>query len=100
MTRSELERRFLALCRRHRLPAPEVNARVGRFEVDFLWREQRVVVETDGFQFHGSKGAFEADREKDAELKRRGFRVLRLTYRQVLTDSGNVAVTIRRMLSE
>jgi hypothetical protein len=31
LTRSELERRFLSLCRRHRLPTPEVNARVGRY---------------------------------------------------------------------
>ena len=37
-TRSELEARFLALVRRHRLPQPEVNARVDRFVVDFLWR--------------------------------------------------------------
>ena len=37
-TRSELERRFLALCRRARLPAPEVNVRVGAFLVDLLWR--------------------------------------------------------------
>jgi hypothetical protein len=39
LTRSELERRFLRLCRRHRLPAPEVNVRVGPFEVDFVWRD-------------------------------------------------------------
>lgn len=36
--RTELEAGFLALCRRHRIPNPEVNVKVDRFEVDFLWR--------------------------------------------------------------
>ena len=40
-TRSELERLFLRLCRRHRIPPPEVNARIGPFLVDFLWRDRR-----------------------------------------------------------
>ena len=51
-TRSELERRFLRLCRRHRLPTPEVNARIGPFIVDFLWRDRALIVETDGYRFH------------------------------------------------
>lgn len=46
-TRSDLDRRFLDLCRRHRIPPPLVNVRIGRWTVDFLWREQGVVVETD-----------------------------------------------------
>jgi very-short-patch-repair endonuclease len=53
-TRSELERRFLALCRRHRLPKPEVNVRVGPFLSDFLWRARHLVVELDGFGAHGT----------------------------------------------
>jgi hypothetical protein len=53
-TRSELESRFLALCRRHRLPKPEVNVPVGPFLVDFLWRARRLVVEVDGFGTHGT----------------------------------------------
>jgi very-short-patch-repair endonuclease len=75
LTRSELERIFLRLCRRHRLPQPEVNARLGPHEVDFLWRRHRVVVETDGFRHHGDRTAFEADRARDAHLQSLGFRV-------------------------
>lgn len=45
---SHLELRFLAACRRHRLPPPDVNVRVGRFLVDFLWPGERLIVETDG----------------------------------------------------
>jgi len=45
--RSDLERDFLRLCRRHHLPIPEVNVRIGRNLVDFLWRNHMLVVETD-----------------------------------------------------
>jgi hypothetical protein len=58
-SRSRLERRFLVLCRRHRLPEPEVNVWVGPDRVDFLWREERLVVETDGFETHRTRAAFE-----------------------------------------
>ena len=44
LTRSEAEERFLSLIRLAQLPAPEVNVRVDGFEVDFLWREQGLVV--------------------------------------------------------
>jgi hypothetical protein len=49
-TRSPAEERLLMLIRRAGLPEPEVNARLGRWEVDFLWREQRLVVEVDGYR--------------------------------------------------
>jgi hypothetical protein len=52
-TRSELETKFLALCRRHRLPTREVNARLGPYTVDFLWGRQRLVVEVDTDRTHG-----------------------------------------------
>lgn len=59
LTRSELERHFRSLCRHHRLPPPKVNARVAGLEVDFLWREQKVIVETDSWRHHGDRTAFE-----------------------------------------
>jgi very-short-patch-repair endonuclease len=46
--------RFLALVRKAELALPETNIRLGRHEVDFLWREQRLIVEVDGFHFHSS----------------------------------------------
>ncbi len=83
LTRSELERRFVALCRRHRLPQPEVNARVGGYEVDFLWPDRHLIVETDGFRHHAGRSAFESDRARDVHLQSLGYRVLRFTHRQV-----------------
>lgn len=99
LTRSELERLFLRLCRRFGLEKPEVNARVGRFEVDFLWPAQCLVVETDGFQHHGNRLAFESDRARDAELQALGYRVLRFTYRQLTESPSAVAARLRTVLN-
>ncbi|MBM3666947.1 MAG: DUF559 domain-containing protein [Actinobacteria bacterium] len=98
LTRSKLERGFLALCRRHRLPKPRVNARAGPYEVDFLWPEQRVIVEADGFEFHRSREAFERDRARDAELQARGYRVVRVTHRQLRESPRKVARSVKHLL--
>jgi very-short-patch-repair endonuclease len=97
-TRSTLERRFLRLCRRHRIPAPRVNVRVGPFLVDFLWEESRLIVEVDGYEYHGGRTSFEADRARDAELTLQGYRVLRFTYRQVTEEPARIASTVRQLL--
>jgi len=97
-TRSELEARFLALCRRHRLPRPEVNARVDRFLVDFLWRERRLIVELDGGESHRSRSAFEEDRARDARLKLLGYDVVRFTWRQLQSEPRQIACGIRALL--
>jgi predicted transcriptional regulator of viral defense system len=62
ITRSELEERFLALVRLGDLPDPEVNARVHGYEVDFLWRARRRVIEVDGHAFHSTRQAATRDR--------------------------------------
>ena len=82
-TRRELERRFLALIRGAQLPAPRVNARLHGFEVDFLWPEQRLVVETDGHQFHGHRARVRARSPPRSGARRGGYRVMRITWRQL-----------------
>ena len=99
-TRSKLERAFLSLCRRHGLPKPEVNARLGPFRPDFMWRDLGLIVETDGWETHGTRSAFESDRARDARLLTMGYRVLRFTYRQVLDDPAAVARTVRIALAQ
>jgi very-short-patch-repair endonuclease len=97
-TRSELEARLLALCRRHRLPRPTVNVRVGSFIADFLWPEHRLVVELDGYRAHSGRSAFESDRARDIELKLLGYEVIRFTWRQLTSEPASVAHTLRRLL--
>jgi very-short-patch-repair endonuclease len=98
-TRSELERAFLDLCRRHGLPFPAVNARVGPLLVDFLWSRQRLVVETDGYRYHRGRVAFEGDRARDLDLREAGFEVVRVSYRQVEEEEVRVARLLRRRLA-
>jgi very-short-patch-repair endonuclease len=99
LTRSEAEERFLALVRAAQLPPPEVNVRVHGHEVDFLWREQGLAVEVDGFQFHSTRAAFERDRNRDAELQSAGLRVLRVTWRQVVETPYATLTNLVRALA-
>lgn len=98
-TRSEAERRFLALVRRADLPGAETNVKLGPYEVDFLWREERLVVEVDGYAFHSDRPAFERDRLRDAELQARGFHVIRVTWRQLTGTPEAVLARIVRALA-
>jgi very-short-patch-repair endonuclease/predicted transcriptional regulator of viral defense system len=97
--RSELERRFLRLCRESVLPQPAVNVPVAGLEVDFLWPEQRLVVELDGFEFHRGRASFERDRSRDATLQLAGYRVLRLTYRRLVDEPHGVVADVSRALA-
>lgn len=99
LTVNDLEELMLDLCRSHVLPLPEVNVPVGPYKVDFLWRTQKVIVETDGRESHGTRAAFEKDRARDARLTATGYRVLRFTYRQVLTEATKVATLIAAVLN-
>lgn len=98
LTRSEAERRLLEVLEAHDLPRPETNVRLGRFEVDLLWRAERLVVEVDGYAFHGTRTAFERDRERDAELQAARFAVARVTWRQIVDAPGVTANRIARLL--
>lgn len=103
LTRSELEERFLDLCRRVGIPRPSVNAVVpvdgGALEVDFCWRSQRLIVEADGRRFHGTESAFERDRRRDQQLAVAGWRVIRCTWLQVTREPGDLAGTIEDLLA-
>lgn len=97
-TRSELEAGFLAICRRHRIPMPKTNARVDSFIVDFFWPTRRLIVEVDGWDSHGTRSAFEADRERDTQLKLLGYDVVRFTWRQLTDDPAGWAGALRELL--
>jgi very-short-patch-repair endonuclease len=98
ITRSELEERFLAVLAREALPRPEVNAALGAYEVDFLWRQAGVVVELDGRAAHATAAAFERDRERDRVLQAAGWRVVRVTWRQLDRTAGRVVADLRSLL--
>jgi hypothetical protein len=96
--KSPLEAKVLPLLLRRGLPTPLLNAPIeianGRIEVDFLWPDQRVVVEADSRDFHGTEVAFERDRWRDRELFRVGYNTLRVTNQQAERETAAVADAI------
>ena len=105
-TWSELEEAMLALVRRARLPHPEVNAWIvlpdgePAIRCDFVWRAQRVVLETDGHRTHGTRQAFEYDRRRDQRLTRFAWRPVRSTWRQILRRPGELEPTLIALLGQ
>jgi very-short-patch-repair endonuclease len=102
VTRSELEDRFLSFLVDAQLPHPQVNVALqvsGHWlEADCVWRLQRLVVELDGHAAHGTRAAYEQDRARDRILQAAGWRVVRITWRQLHHAPAAVASDLRRLL--
>jgi hypothetical protein len=103
-TRNDLEEAMLAICDRIRAPRPLVNAWIpfedgGGASPDFLWPEPKKIVEVDGYATHGTRGAFEADRERDRRLKLMGYDVIHFTWRDVMLRPGRVGRDVAAFLA-
>jgi very-short-patch-repair endonuclease len=99
---NDFEGAFLAICRTAALPQPAVNAWLivddQAIKADFLWRKERVIVETDGRAAHGTRQAFESDRLRDQRAIVAGYTVVRFTWRQVDREPKRVARTVAALL--
>ncbi len=103
-TRSELERLFLEMCAKHSVPEPEVNVWLAtpngkRYQADFLWRDQRRIVEADSRRFHDTYTAFVEDRKRQQQLELAGWRVSRCTWEEVEREPRRLAATVKGLLS-
>jgi Transcriptional regulator, AbiEi antitoxin/Protein of unknown function (DUF559) len=98
-TKSDLELDFLALCRRHGIPTPEVNVKIDGREADFLWRSRNLIVETDSYLYHRGEIAFQDDHTRNLHFRLRGFEVLRLSEQQIDTEPTAVATALRQRLN-
>ncbi len=99
ITRSRSEKAMFKLIRDARLPRPDVNVRLGPYRPDFLWREQRLIVELDSYGFHGGPDAFQHDREKDLYYRDAGYDVLRFTRWHVIHEPAMVLVRLAQALT-
>jgi very-short-patch-repair endonuclease len=90
-TKSHMEELFIGLCDNHGLPRPEVNVHVEGYECDFVWRDQRLIVETDGGAAHGTTRARNRDPLRDGDLMIAGWRVWRITYERLLREPDAIA---------
>jgi len=97
-TRSELEADFRAFLVAHDLPTPLVNVCMNTKEPDFRWPQHKLIAELDGFGTHGTRQAFESDRERDRRLLVAGWRVVRVTYRQLHERPEELAADLAGLL--
>ncbi len=100
--RSRLEARLLPLLIEEGLPPPRTNVKLkldGRqLEVDLFWEKQRLAIETDGEETHGTPVAFQRDRWRDQLLVATGYRTAHITWAQVRDEPDAVVNRIARML--
>jgi very-short-patch-repair endonuclease len=66
---------------------------IGRYIVDFISYEKRLIIEVDGGQHATDKGK---DEERDKWLNDQGYKVLRFWNNDVLTNIDGVLEVIRR----
>jgi len=92
-TRSDLEARFAAFLNDRGFPMPQTNTLIEGIEVDAAWPDRRLIVELDSYEFHGTRQAFENDRRRDRRLTAAGWRVMRVTWRD-LDEPGRLAAEL------
>jgi very-short-patch-repair endonuclease len=104
LTRSRLERLFLPLVRDVGLPMPETKAWLNGFEVDFLWPDLRLVVETDSLRHHRTPAQQSRDHRRDQTHAAAGYMPLRFTHEQVRYEPEQVRAVlgevVRRLKDE
>jgi very-short-patch-repair endonuclease len=98
--RSELEERFQSFLLNVGLPLPQTNQFVEGFEVDCIWPDQRLIVELDGRAVHDTFHAFEQDRIRDRVLAAAGWRVIRVTWRQLHEEPERLEADLRLLLGQ
>lgn len=99
LTDSELERRFLRIVEKARLPDPLTQETVAGFRVDFFWPDLGLVVETDGLTYHRTPAQQARDRVRDQAHLAAGLTPLRFTHAQVRYESSHVAATLASLVS-
>ncbi len=101
-THSRLEERFLVFLDAYRLPRPNLNVDLEvqghRYKVDCLWPDQRLIVELDSWEAHGTRSAFQSDKSRDRRLLRAGYRTTRVTRHQLEHEATGLAADLRALL--
>jgi very-short-patch-repair endonuclease len=82
-TRRDLEARFTTFLNDRRFPMPQTNVLIEGVEVDVAWPASKLVIELDSWEYHRTRAAFEADRGRDRRLAAAGWKVLRVTWRDL-----------------
>jgi very-short-patch-repair endonuclease len=97
-TRSEFEDVFPSFCRTYDLPEPKMNTLVNGYEADAVFEAEKLIVELDGYQFHGDRQSFERDRERDAHQLAAGYGTVRITWQRLADDPQREADRLNTIL--
>jgi len=100
VSRSGLERKFLALVLESGLPRPSTNYVEHGFELDVYWPERRFAVELDAFETHGTREAFERDRLRQEELLLADIQLIRVTGPRLEREPARVIEHVTRLLNQ
>jgi hypothetical protein len=99
ITRSELEDRFVRFLDRFEIPQPELNVPLNGRIADAFFREEGVIVELDGYDFHKDRATFERDREKDARAVAEGLIPIRITDERLTLSAEREAHRLKSILA-
>jgi predicted transcriptional regulator of viral defense system len=99
-SRARSELLFLDLIKKAGLPRPALNTFVAGHEIDAYWERERFAVEVDGWEFHRTRAAFEADPLRLEKLKLAGVDAIRITARRIEREPQAVARTLRALLAQ
>jgi very-short-patch-repair endonuclease len=98
-TRSELEDVLLDLILKAGFRRPDINLpmRINGQRVipDLRWPEHNLVIEADGAAWHDDKLSREDDAERQALLEAHGERVVRVTWKQAVSQPRQTLARIR-----
>jgi very-short-patch-repair endonuclease len=101
-TDNDYEAAVLALVRSANLSEPVCQAPMvlggEPVRIDFLWPTERVALEADSYEFHGTRQAFERDRRRDQLLRLAGYEPVRITWRQLSRHPEQVEELLRDLL--
>ncbi len=95
---SRLERGFRARLREAGLPPAITNRPAGAHYVDCRWPDHKLTVELDSFKFHKTRHAWEQDRRRDRDARRRGDRFRRYTWRDVFEETADMLTELHEIL--
>jgi very-short-patch-repair endonuclease len=102
---SKLEGKLWRLLRASRLSEPVRQLRVDtlrgrRYRIDVAWLDLLVAVEAEGFEWHGTRAQWKADRIRVAALERLGWRVIVVTWDDVVLRPNETLDRIAMALAE
>jgi very-short-patch-repair endonuclease len=98
-----LELKLLSLLRKRRLPLPETQYEIrtssgARFRADFAWPHARLIIEVQGYKWHGGRRAWQRDLSRNSELAMLGWRVIYVTWDDLVSRPHETLLRIERAI--